>query len=263
MICPDTAHIWSDECGAPGANVGCTLLTVSCPDGKLTPELCEGRLQGRGFQHHVQPAAIFVSQSTELGTVYTMEELRRLREFAKREGLWFFMDGARVCNAAMSLGVSLKEMVEGVDVLSFGGTKNGLMAAEAVVFLREGLAEDFQYVRKQEMQLASKMRFFAAQFIALLKNGLWKLNAGHANEMAKLLERKVREQCPQLSILYPVESNAVFVQLPAKVLEQMQQKSFFWIWDEEKSVARWMTSWDTQPEFIERFVEILRKLIFS
>jgi len=262
VICTESAHIWTDECGAPQANTGCTLLTVPTSDGKLTPELCQFRLQGRGFQHHVQAAAIFITQSTELGTLYSIEELKKLAAFAKRHDLLFFMDGARACNAAAALGVSLKEMTTdvGVDVLSFGGTKNGLMGVEAVVFLKPELVKNFQYVRKQQMQLASKMRFLSAQFVALFENDLWKRNAQHSNALARLLEKELRLHCPQIPILYPVQANAVFVKLPPLALEQMQKKYFFWIWDEEQSIARWMTSWDTKPESIEQFVQDLAKL---
>jgi threonine aldolase len=174
--------------------------------------------------------------------------------FAHENHLLFHVDGARLCNAAASLNCSLKDITAGVgvDVLSFGGTKNGLMGVEAIVFFKEGSAENFQYVRKQEMQLASKMRFLSAQMIALLEGDLWLKNASHANAMAKLLETNLRAKFPELPILYPVESNAVFVQLPSmEILKALQKKSFFWIWDHERAVARWMTSWDTEPSFVE------------
>ncbi len=263
IICPASAHMWTDECGAPQANTGCSLLPAAGVNGKITAGLCEGFLHGKGFQHHVQPAAISITQSTELGTVYSVEEMRELALFAHQNDLLFHVDGARICNAAASLNVSLKELTTdlGVDVLSFGGTKNGLMGAEAVVFLKEGLAENFQYVRKQQMQLASKMRFLSAQMIALLEGDLWLRNASHANAMAKLLESGLRKHCPELPILYPVQSNAVFVQLPSmEVLKQLQKKSFFWIWDHERAVARWMTSWDTEPAFVESFIQELKSL---
>lgn len=257
IICPFSSHMWTDECGAPQANTGCSLLPVEGKNGKLTVEQCEVLLHGKGSQHHVQPAAISITQSTELGTVYTIEEMKKLGHFAHKNNLLFHVDGARLCNAAASLNVSLNALTAnvGVDVLSFGGTKNGLMGAEAIVFLKEGIAENFQYVRKQEMQLASKMRFLSAQMIALLEGDLWLKNASHANAMAKLLETNVRRRFPQLPILYPVESNAVFVQLPSmEILKELQKKSFFWIWDHERVVARWMTSWDTEPSFVEAFI---------
>lgn len=264
IICPFSAHIWTDECGAPQANTGCSLLPVEGKNGKITGDQCEAFLHGKGNPHHVQPAAISITQSTELGTVYTIEEMRQLVHFAHKNNFLFHVDGARLCNAAASLGVSLRALTTdlGVDVLSFGGTKNGLMGAEAVVFLKEGLAENFQYTRKQSMQLSSKMRFLSAQMCALLEGDLWLRNASHANAMAKLLEKNLRKHCPQLPILYPVEANAVFVQLPSmEVLQKLQKKSFFWTWDHERSVARWMTSWDTEPLFVEAFIADLKTLI--
>lgn len=264
IICPRSAHIWTDECGAPQANTGCSLLPIEAHNGKITPQQCEQMLHGKGSPHQVQPGAISITQSTELGTVYTVEEMRRLSDFAHKHDLLFHVDGARICNAAASLNVSLKALTTdvGVDVLSFGGTKNGLMGAEAIVFLKEGLAENFKYVRKQSMQLASKMRFLSAQMSALLEGDLWLRNASHANAMAKLLETNLRKSCPQLPILYPVEANAVFVQLPSmELLQKLQKKSFFWVWDPERAVARWMTSWDTEPAFIDSFIQEIKKTV--
>lgn len=265
VICSSNAHIWTDECGAPQENIGCTLLPIQTKNGKITPEECRIFLHGKNNPHHVQPAVLSITQSTELGTLYTPDEIKKLSSFAKENDFIFHVDGARLCNAAASLGVSLKELTTdlGVDVLSFGGTKNGLMGAEAVIFLKEGLAEHFQYVRKQKMQLASKMRFLSAQMVALLEDGLWLKNADHANRMAKLLESNLRRFSPELSILYPVEANAVFVQFPSlEILQKLQKKSFFWIWDHESRVARFMTSWDTEPSSIETFVNEL-KILFE
>jgi threonine aldolase len=264
IICPASAHMWTDECGAPQANSGCSLLPVPGKNGKITADQCTSLLHGKGFQHHVQPAALSVTESTELGTVYSIEELKKLAHFAHEHDLIFHVDGARICNAAASLNVSLKALTTdiGVDVLSFGGTKNGLMGAEAIVFLKEGLAENFQYVRKQQMQLASKMRYLSAQMIALLEGDLWLRNATHANRMAKLLETTLRRHCPEIPILYPVEANALFVQLPSmEILHKLQKRCFFWIWDHERVVARWMTSWDTEPTFIETFIQELKQLL--
>lgn len=220
-------------------------------------------LLARGDQHHVQPAAISISQTTEFGTVYSIDELYQLGKFAHHNGLLFLMDGARLSNAAAALNTSLKAISTevGVDVLSFGGTKNGLMGAEAVVFLKPGLAENFQYVRKQQLHLVSKMRFLSAQMIALLEGDLWKRNADHANDMAKLLETNLRRHCPQLPILHPVQSNALFVELPPHVIKKLQERTFFWIWDQEKSIARFMTGWDTEASFIEKFTADLRELL--
>lgn len=266
VLCPESAHMCTDECGAPQAVSGCTLLPIAAKDGKITAEQCKKFLHGKGFQHHVQPAALSVTQSTELGTVYSLNELKALVDFAHKNDLIFHVDGARISNAAASLGCSLKALTTdlGVDILSFGGTKNGLMGVEAVVFLKKGLSENFQYVRKQQMQLASKMRFLSAQFIALLEGDLWLRNASHANAMAKLLETSLRYNLPMLPILYPVQANALFVQLPSlSILQELQKKSFFWIWDRERFVARWMTSWDTEPDFVERFVLEIKSLVIK
>ncbi len=261
VICPQSAHIWTDECGAPQANTGCSLLSIQSKNGKITPDQCEAFFHGKGNQHHVQPAMLSITQSTELGTVYSIGELKELSYFAQKNKLLFHMDGARLSNAAASLKTSLKALTTdiGVDVLSFGGTKNGLMGVEAVVFLKQGLSENFQYVRKQQMQLSSKMRFLSAQMIALLEKDLWLRNATHSNSMAKLLEAHLRKDFPQLPILHPVQANAVFVQFPStEMLLKLQKKSFFWIWDETKAVARFMTSWDTEAVFIEEFIQELK-----
>ncbi len=263
VLCPENAHIWTDECGSAQSITGCSLIPLTSKEGKLDLEKLRPFLHHRGNQHHVQPAAISITQSTELGTVYTLDELKQISKFAKENGLLFLMDGARISNAAAALNISLKALTTdvGVDILSFGGTKNGLMGAEAIVFLKPGLAKDFEYVRKQNMQLASKMRFLSAQFIALLEGDLWLRNARHSNAMAKLLEEKLRCDFPQLRILYPVEANALFVQLPPHALHKLQEKCFFWIWDAEQSIARWMTTWDTQPEFIEQFISELKRCL--
>lgn len=263
VLCPENGHIWTDECGAAASISGCTLLTIPAKEGKISVEYLESYLHYRGNQHHVQPAAVSITQSTEFGTLYSMEELREISRFVRKEGLLFLMDGARLSNAAAALKVSLKDLTAdiGVDVVSFGGTKNGLMGAEAIVFLKHSLARNFAFVRKQNMQLASKMRFLSAQFIALLEGDLWLKNARHSNEMAKYLEELLRRHLPQLRILYPVEVNALFVQIPPHALKKLQAKSFFWIWDEKESIARWMTTWDTEPKFLEQFIADLKSLI--
>lgn len=263
VVCPETAHIWTDECGAAQAIAGCSLLTVPSKEGKLDLEQLGTLLHYRGSQHHVQPAAVSITQSTEFGTVYSLKELQKISTFVREQGFLFLMDGARLYNAAVSLNVSLKSLTSdiGVDILSLGGTKSGLMGAEAIVFLKPELAENFKYARKQNLQLASKMRFLSAQFIALLEGDLWKRNARHANQMAKLLEETLKRDFPELHILYPVEANALFVQIPHRILHKLQKQHFFWIWDEKQSIARWMTSWDTQPEFIKTFCTDLRKLL--
>src|SRR5579864_7029197 len=187
VICAEAAHIYTDECGAPEKFTGCKLIPIPTADGKLTVESARHAYHGIGDQHHVQPRVISVTQATEMGTVYTPREVRDLARFAHDRDMFLHMDGARIANAAVSLGLTLREATRdlGVDVLSFGGTKNGVMGAEAVVFFNKKFSRDFLYLRKQGMQLASKMRFISAQFEALLSNNLWKKNAEHANRMAR------------------------------------------------------------------------------
>lgn len=261
VVLSDKAHVLTDECGASQASIGCSFLPIVTQDAKINPEMMKPYLLARGFQHHVQPYSIHVTQSTELGSLYSLEELKAIGQFAKENEFLFFMDGARICNAAAALNTSLKSLTTdvGVDVLSFGGTKNGLMGVEVVVFLKPGLSKNFEYVRKQQMQLASKMRYLSAQFVALLEGDLWLRNAKHANAMAKLLEEKIIKNLPQVQILQPVQTNSLFVKLPAEVLKRFRQKHFFWVWDVEQTMARWMTSWDTKPEYIDEFLSDLSK----
>lgn len=262
VICTDTAHIQVDECGAPERFSGAKLIPISTKNGKLNPQLIEPRLHGVGNQHHVQPKLISISQTTELGTVYSPEEIRNLALYAHRHGLFLHVDGARISNAAASLGISLSEMLEvtGVDVFTFGGTKNGLLLGEAVVFLNRSLAEDFQYIRKQGMQLASKMRFLSCQFEAFLQDDLWLKNAKHANFMAQRLAEAVRN-LPKVRITQDVAANAVFVALPREVIAMLQKKFFFYVWDENESIVRWMTSFDTSEQDIDAFVTELKKVL--
>jgi threonine aldolase len=261
VICADSAHIQVDECGAPEKFTGCKLLAVDGQHGKITPEPIAAQLHAIGFPHHAQPRVVSITQATEMGTVYTPEEIREITAFAHRHDLLVHMDGARLCNAAAALGVDLSAVSTevGVDVLSFGGTKNGMMYGEALVFLRPDLARGFEYVRKQGMQLASKMRFIAAQFDALLCNDLWLRNARHANRMAALLAGVVRE-IPGVRITRPVESNAVFARLPTEWITALQREYFFYVWDEQTSEVRWMTSFDTSEMEIEDFADHLRRL---
>src|SRR5271165_7216028 len=193
VLCPELSHIYTDECGAPEKFTGCKLVPLAAPDGKLTVEAVAHAYHGIGNQHHVQPRVISITQATEMGTVYTPREIRDLARFAHERNMFLHMDGARIANAAVSLGMTLREATRdlGVDVLSFGGTKNGAMGAEAVVFFNKKLGHDFLYLRKQGMQLASKMRFISAQLEALLSNDLWRQNAEHANRMAELLKQEV------------------------------------------------------------------------
>lgn len=262
IICAETAHINVDECGAPEKFTGCKLLPVSTPDGKIRVDHIRPLLHEVGFEHHVQPRVISVSQATEMGTVYTLRELRNLSSFAHDNGLLLHIDGARIANAAASLKIKLKEITRdaGVDVLSFGGAKNGMMYGEAVVFFDNDLAKDFKYTRKQGTHLPSKMRFISAQFEALLTNDLWRQNALHANQMAQLLAQEIAK-IPQITITQKVEANGVFALLPKRYVPLLQKKYFFYVWNEETSEVRFMTSFDTTEQDIADFVGLVRKTV--
>jgi threonine aldolase len=264
VICAQTAHINVDECGAPERFAGCKLVDLPTPDGKLTPELLRGAVVGIGDQHHVQARVVSVSQSTELGTVYTPAELQALADTAHEAGLLLHVDGARLVNAAAALDTSLRELTTdcGVDVLTLGGTKNGLLGAEAVVFFRPTLAERYLYVRKQGMQLASKMRFMSAQLLRLLDDGLWRETAGHANAMAQRLGAGIAG-LPGVTLAYPVEANAVFAALPAAVAERLLETYRFYVWDEATGVVRLMCSWQTTPDDVDRFIAAVREAAAS
>ena len=262
VICTEAAHIYTDECGAPEKFTGCKLIPIASADGKLTVESVRHAYQGIGDQHHVQPKVISITQVTETGLVYKPAEIRALARFAHEHDLFLHMDGARIANAAASLGLSLRQATRdlGVDVLSFGGTKNGALGAEAVVFFDRKLCPDFMYMRKQGMQLASKMRFISAQFDALLTNDLWRKNAEHSNRMAKLLEKEVRK-IPQVKIVYPVDANGVFAQIPGRAIARLQRRYFFYVWNEEQSVVRWMCSFDTTEEDVKEFARFVAQTI--
>jgi len=262
VICPETAHINVDECGAPEKFSGCKLLTCSTPDGKLTVDMIASHMHGIGFEHHVQPRMVSITQATELGTVYTVDEIREIARYTHEQGMLLHMDGARISNAAVSLGSGFYEMTggAGVDVLSFGGTKNGMMYGEAIVFFDQALCKDFKYRRKQGMQLASKMRYIAAQFNAFLENELWKENASHANRMARKLYNSVKD-IPGLEVTRQVESNAVFARIPSHIIPALQDEFFFYVWDEELSEVRWMCSFDTTEADIESFASLLRSML--
>jgi threonine aldolase len=262
IICAETSHIHQDECGAPERWTGCKVLAVEAPNGKLDIEGIEKHMHGIGFEHHSQPRVISITQATEMGTVYTMEEIRRITEYAHSRDMLVHMDGARISNAAASLGTGFREMTAeaGIDILSFGGTKNGMMYGEAVVFFRDDLAKEFKYLRKQGMQLASKMRFIAAQFERYLNEKIWFQNALRSNRMARLLEREVKE-ISGISITQPVESNAVFAILPKEAIPLLQKEYFFYVWNETTGEVRWMCSWDTTEDDVLDFASILRKVI--
>lgn len=262
IICAQTAHINVDECGAPEKFTGCKLLPVATPDGKVRVEQIKPLLHEVGFEHHVQPRVISVAQATEMGTVYTPSELKGLAKFAHEHDMLLHVDGARIANAAAGLNVKLKEITRdaGVDILSFGGAKNGMMYGEAVVFFAQTLAKDFKYTRKQGTHLPSKMRFISAQFEALLTNELWRKNAQHANQMAQRLASELGK-ISRITITQNVESNGVFAILPKKYVPLLQKRYFFYVWNEEISEVRFMTSFDTTEADIADFVALLKKTI--
>lgn len=257
VICADSAHINTDECGSAERNLGAKLLQVATPDGKLTPELIAEQLGGRGDDHRAQPGVVAITQTTELGTCYSLAELRKIGDFCHSNRLLLYIDGARLANAAAFLQCSLADLAECADVLSFGATKNGALGAEAVIVMRDGLPADAPYLRKQQTQLASKMRYVAAQYLALMEGDLWRQNAAHANEMARRLADGVRD-LPGVDVCLPVESNAVFARLDRRHIEALQRDWFFHVWDERTSVVRWMAAFDTTEADVDRFVASVR-----
>jgi len=262
IVTARSAHLNEDECGAPEKFSGSKILQIETENGKIKPEQVEPFLSSIGFQHHSQPKVISISQVTELGTIYSKEEIRALADFAHKNNMFLHMDGARIANATTSLNTDFKSITAdaGVDVLSFGGTKNGLMFGEAVVFFGREKSRGFEYLRKQGMQLHSKMRFISAQFDRYLTDDLWKKNALHANKMAQLLAQKL-SIFPQLKITQEVKANGVFVSIPSKLIPILQKEYFFHIWNENTSEVRLMCSWDTTEEDINGFVDLFKQLI--
>jgi threonine aldolase len=253
VICAETAHINTDECGGAERILGTKLLTVPAPGGKLTPDLIARRLVGRGDEHFAQPGVVAVTQSTELGTCYSLAELRAIKEFCSANRLRVFLDGARLANAAAHLGCSAAEIASCADVLSFGGTKNGAMGVEAVIVMSAADAVNAPYLRKQHMQLSSKMRFLAAQFNALLAEDLWLRNAAHANAMATRLATGLAG-IPGVEVEYPVEADAVFARLEPAAVAALQRDWQFYVWDESNSTVRWMTAFDTEESDVDAFL---------
>lgn len=259
IVCAETAHIYVDECGSPVKMTGCQIRPVATPDGKLTPELIAPYLHSFGDQHHSQPAAIYLSQCTELGTIYTPEELKAITTLAHRYGMRVHMDGARIANACAALNLSLKAMTVdcGIDVLSFGGTKNGLMMGECVIVFDESLKAEARFVRKQSAQLASKMRYLSCQFTAYLTGDLWLKNATHANAMAhKLYEALSRY--PDVRFIQKAESNQLFLTMPRPIIDRMLQSYFFYFWNEAADEIRLVTSFDTTEQDMEEFISLLQ-----
>lgn len=262
IICAGSAHINVDECCSPERITGCKLLDIQTPDGKITPDDILPLLSSLGDEHQAQPAVVSITQATEYGTVYRPSEIQAITRTAHENGLLVQMDGARLSNAAASLGCSLKGLTGdlGVDILSFGGTKNGLMYGEAVVFFTPEHAEEFRFFRKQTTQLASKMRFIAAQFTALLDHELWRANALHANRMATLLSGYIAD-IPEISLRYPVEANAVFVSMPMRAIKSLLSDYYFYYTGGKDPVARFMTSFDTREEDVLVFAEKIRESV--
>ena len=260
VITASTAHLETDECGAPEKFTGCKVLTVDTPDGKINTDIIKKHMHGFDFEHHSQPKVVSITQSTEMGTVYTASEIKKIADYTHDKGMFLHMDGARIANAAVSLNLPFKAFTTdaGVDVLSFGGTKNGMMFGEAICFLGPGLSNDFKYIRKQGMQLASKMRFISAQYIGYFRNDLWKNCASHSNTMARILAEKL-QQFKELKITQIVQSNGIFVKMPVYVAEEIRNHYFFYPWNEEISEYRLMTSWDTAEGDIEDFIELIKK----
>lgn len=262
IICAESSHIHEDECGAPEKFTGCKLLAIPTENGKITPEAIKKHLYGFDFEHHSQPRVISITQATELGTVYSRDEIRAIADLAHENKMYLHMDGARIANAAASLSLGFREFTAdvGVDVLSFGGTKNGMMYGEAIVFFNNDMTANFKYIRKQSMQLASKMRFISAQFMRYLSDDLWLKNALHANKMARLLESEIKD-IPGLKITQKVEANGVFAILPKEVIPELQKEFFFYVWDEAKSEVRWMTSFDTKSKDIRKFARVIKNFL--
>lgn len=262
VFCATTSHINVDECGAVQKITQARLAPIETTDGKLTPELIAPRLLGDRDQHHSQFKIISISQSTEYGTLYSLAELRALADFAHANGMLLYVDGARLANAAAALNCSLKEMTrdQGVDMLSFGGTKNGLLFGEAIVSFRPELSADLRFFRKQATQLFSKMRFISAQYEAYLEKDLWKQNALQANKMASLLASRLRE-IPQIRISQEVKVNSIFVTMPAQIIPILQDKYHFYTWDEARCEVRLMCSFDTTEEQIDEFITETKSLL--
>ena len=256
VICAESAHINTDECGSAERILGTKLLTVPAPDGKLTPELIASRLAGRGDEHFAQPGVVAVTQSTEFGTCYSLDELRAIKDFCTANGLRVFLDGARLANAAAYLGCTLADLAANADVLSFGGTKNGAMGVEAVIVMRPADGLNAPYLRKQHMQLSSKMRFLGAQFNALLADDLWLANAAHANAMAARLASGLAG-IPGVEVVYPVQADAVFARLDPGHIAKLQRDWIFHVWDESASIVRWMTAFDTQESDVDAFLSAI------
>ncbi|MGH3282688.1 MAG: threonine aldolase family protein [Trebonia sp.] len=258
VICAETAHLNVDECGAAERLLGSKLLTVTAPDGKLTPDLVTTRLGGRNDEHRVQPRAVCITQATELGTCYSLAELRTLRKFCQEHDLRLYIDGARLANAVAYLDCAVADIAAQADVLSFGGTKNGAVAAEAVLVMAEDLLGSMPFQRKQLLQLASKMRFLAAQFGGLLEDQIWLRNGAHSNLMAQRLAEGLGE-LPGVSVRQAVQSNAVFADLDPRIIGSLQPDWGFYVWDDERNTVRLMTAFNTMADDVDSFLASIRE----
>ena len=270
VICAKQAHIHADEGGAPEKAGGIKLLPIATTDGKLTPDLIAGEAWGWGDEHRAQPLVVYITQSSELGTVYTPDEVRAITDYAHKRGMRVFMDGARLSNAAATLDLSLRALTTeaGVDVISFGGTKNGALGAEAVVVLDGEASDGLIYLRKHQMQLASKMRFVSAQLLALLDGDLYMRNARHANAMATRLRSGLQSGITDgtirgIEFTQPTQANAVFARVPPGVADRLRERFRFYDWDASTGEVRWVCSFDTEPEDIDAFVAEAGRLTSS
>lgn len=260
ILCSEYAHIYEDECGAPEKNTGSKLIPLKTEQGKFGVQQIAEHLTFLDDEHRVQPKVVSITQSTEFATVYSVEEIKAICDFCHAHHLLVHMDGARIANAAVSLGLPFKAFTRdlGIDVVSFGGTKNGMMMGEAVIFFNPELSAEAKYYRKQNMQLNSKMRFVSAQFIAYLENDLWKRNATQANQMAQLLYQQVKD-IPGVQVLNQVQANGIFAIIPKEITAALQQEYFFYVFNEHYNVVRWMCSFDTTEEDVLNFAAAIRR----
>jgi threonine aldolase len=261
IICAQTAHIYVDECGAPARMTGATIIAVPASDGKLTPDLIRPHLRHFDVCHHASPKAVYISQATELGTVYTVDEVKAIADLLHAHNMYLHVDGARLANACAHLDCSLRQITvdAGVDILSFGGTKNGMMTGEAVIAFRPEIAGHLAYFRKQSAQLASKMRFLSAQFLPYLDNDLWLQNARHANGMAVRLAGILR-QFPEIRLTQRMETNQLFFTMPPAAARKLEENYFFYYWNEDACEVRLVTSWDTTDEDLQALEQTLKKI---
>lgn len=256
IICATTAHIYVDECGAPQKMSGCATVAIPTSDGKLTPELIKPHLKNFGECHHSQPGVVYISQTSEMGTVYTAQEVRAIADMIHPYGMYLHMDGARLANAAEYLGCSLAEITvdAGVDILSFGGTKNGMMMGEAVISFRDEVSQNIKYYRKQSAQLASKLRYLSAQFIPYLEGELWRECAKASNASAQQIYNALKNH-PKVEFTQKVETNQLFLKLPQETIDALRKEYFFYTWDADNREVRFVTSWDTTPNDIEKLIQ--------